>query len=85
MLASGMMGRTVAAQGMMRRQMAQGMMGRQIVLCRGRGRRRRGFLCEGATCNAHGKRDRGDKGFDHGDIPLQEDESQPQDRVRRTA
>ena len=60
------MRRTVAAQGMMGRQMAQGMMGRQIMLHRGRGRWR-GFLCDNVIGKAHSKRDRDDKGLDHGD------------------
>jgi hypothetical protein len=81
MLASGMMGRTVAEQRMMKRQVAQRMMRRQIVLHRSRGR---GFLCDGVIGNAHGKRNRGDKGLDHGDILLQEGQSQlPRDRVQR--
>ena len=68
-LSSRMMRRTVAAQGMMGRQMAQRMMGWQAMLRRGRRRRRRGFLCDGVTGKGHGKRDRGDKGLHHGDIP----------------
>ena len=80
MLASGMMGRTVAVQRMMGRRVAQGMMGREIMLHRGRGR---GFLCDGVTGKARGKRDRGDKGLYHGGIPLQEARADCQDGVRR--
>jgi hypothetical protein len=57
-----------AAERMMDRPAPQGTMGRQMMMER-RGRRR-GLL--GDSAEAHDNRGRGDKGLDHGAIPLSE-------------